>query len=69
MRVDQVSKEVLAKIRAANCQLIHFGVESGSQRILNAMRKGTTIEQYERAIMWAKDVGIRAHDALPLVIG
>jgi anaerobic magnesium-protoporphyrin IX monomethyl ester cyclase len=37
-RVDQVSRELLAEMRDANCQLFSFGVESGSQRILNARR-------------------------------
>jgi radical SAM superfamily enzyme YgiQ (UPF0313 family) len=66
-RVDQISKEVLAKMRDANCQLIHFGVESGSQKMLNAMKKGTTVEQNERAIMWAKEVGISV--AMSVVVG
>jgi len=66
-RVDQVSKEILAKMRDANCQLVSFGVESGSQRILNAMRKGTTVEQNGRAIMWAKDVGLSV--AISVIIG
>ena len=57
-RVDQVSKAVLAKMRAANCQLVGLGVESNSQKILNAMKKGTTTEQNERAVGWAKEVDI-----------
>jgi anaerobic magnesium-protoporphyrin IX monomethyl ester cyclase len=66
-RVDRVTKEVLAKLRNANCQLIHFGVESGSQKMLNAMKKGTTVEQNERAIKWAKEVGISV--AISVIIG
>ena len=45
-------------MREANCQLVSFGVESGNQKILNAMKKGTTVEQNERAIRWAKEVGL-----------
>jgi len=66
-RVDRVSKDLLALMWSANCQLIHFGVESGSQKILNAMRKGTTVEQNERAIRWAKEVCISV--AISVVIG
>ena len=66
-RVDRVTKDVLAKLRNANCQLIHFGVESGSQKMLDAMKKGTTVEQNERAIKWAKEVGISV--AISLVAG
>jgi len=57
-RVDQVSRELLAKMADANCQLVSFGVESGSQKMLDAMKKGTTVKQNERAIRWSKEVGI-----------
>lgn len=66
-RVDRVSKELLAKLRATNCQLIHFGVESGSQEMLKLMRKGTTVELNAQAIKWAKEAGISV--AVSLVIG
>ncbi|HKZ42442.1 MAG TPA: radical SAM protein, partial [Candidatus Hodarchaeales archaeon] len=56
-RVDQVTRELLAEMKNANCQLVHFGIESGSQKMLNTMKKGTTVEQNERAIKWAKEVG------------
>ena len=66
-RVDKVSKELLTKLRSTNCQLIHFGVESGSQQMLNTMKKGTTVEQNAQAIKWAKEAGISV--AISLVIG
>jgi radical SAM superfamily enzyme YgiQ (UPF0313 family) len=66
-RVDQVSKEVLAKMRDANCQLIHFGIESGNQKMLDAMKKGTTVEQNERAIKLTKEVGISV--AISVIVG
>ncbi|MGE5188181.1 MAG: B12-binding domain-containing radical SAM protein [Betaproteobacteria bacterium] len=66
-RVDKVSPELLAKLRSAGCQLVHFGVESGNQQMLNLMRKGTTVEQNAQAIKWAKQAGISV--AISLVIG
>jgi anaerobic magnesium-protoporphyrin IX monomethyl ester cyclase len=66
-RVDRVSKELLTKLRSTNCQLIHFGVESGSQQMLNTMRKGTTVEQNANAIKLAKESDILV--AISLVIG
>jgi anaerobic magnesium-protoporphyrin IX monomethyl ester cyclase len=57
-RVDQISRELLVEMRSANCQLVSFGVESGSQEILNAMDKKTTVEQNAQAIKWAKSVGL-----------
>ena len=66
-RVDRVSRELLAKLKATNCQLIHFGVESGSPEMLKLMRKGTTVELNAQAIKWAKEAGISV--AVSLVIG
>jgi len=66
-RVDRISTEVLSKMRDANCQLIHFGVESGSQKMLSAMKKGTTVEQNEIGIKLAKDAGISV--AISVVVG
>jgi len=66
-RADHVSRELLAKMKNANCQLISFGVESGSQEILNAMKKGTTVQQNEMAVKWAKESGISV--AISLIIG
>jgi len=66
-RVDKVSKELLTKLRSTNCQLIHFGVESGSQQMLNTMLKGTTVEQNANAIKLAKESDILV--AISLVIG
>jgi anaerobic magnesium-protoporphyrin IX monomethyl ester cyclase len=66
-RVDRISTEVLSKMRDTNCQLVHFGVESGSQKMLSAMKKGTTVEQNERAIRWTKEVGISV--AISVVVG
>ena len=66
-RVDQISKEVLAKMRAADCQLVSFGAESGCQHILDAVNKRTTIEQNEKAIRLAKDIGLSV--AMSVIIG
>ena len=66
-RVDRVTPELLTTLRKTNCLLIHFGVESGSQKMLNAMRKGTTVEQNASAIKWAKEAGISV--AISVVVG
>jgi len=57
-RVDRISKEILFEMKRANCQQVFFGVESGSQKILDAVKKGTTVEQNEKAIKMAKEVGL-----------
>jgi anaerobic magnesium-protoporphyrin IX monomethyl ester cyclase len=66
-RVDHVSKKVLAKMSEASCQLVSFGVESGCQKILDSVRKKTTIEQNEGAVRWAKEAGLPV--SISVIIG
>jgi len=66
-RVDQISKEVLVKMKAADCQLVSFGAESGCQKILDAVNKRTTIELNEKAVKLAKDIGLSV--AMSVIIG
>ncbi len=42
----------------ANCKQINVGCESGSQKILNQIGKGTKIEHIKNVFRWAKDYGI-----------
>jgi anaerobic magnesium-protoporphyrin IX monomethyl ester cyclase len=57
-RADTVTKEILAKMRTAQCNEVCFGVESGCQRIRDALKKRVSTEQCENAIKWAKEVGM-----------
>jgi radical SAM superfamily enzyme YgiQ (UPF0313 family) len=57
-RADTVTKEILAKMRTAQCNEVCFGVESGCQRIRDALKKKVSTEQCENAIKWAKEAGI-----------
>ena len=47
-------------LRHAGAQTVWMGAESGSQKILDAMDKGTRIEQIREAARLLKSVGIRA---------
>lgn len=64
-RVDKVDDELLELMKSAGCYEISFGVESGSQEILDIIGKGTTVEQNKLAIRKTIEHGIRA---LPLMI-
>ena len=57
-RVDMVTKELLLKMREAGCIAIWFGVESGSQRVIDAMGKGFSLTQTMNAFQWAKHAGL-----------
>jgi radical SAM superfamily enzyme YgiQ (UPF0313 family) len=66
-RVDQISEEMLEKMKATNCQQVFFGAESGCQTVLNAVNKRTTVEQNEAAIKMAKKAGLFV--AISIIIG
>ena len=58
-RVTSVSQDLLRAMRQSGCQKVAFGVESGSQRILDRIGKKITVEQVRQAVLWAKEAGIR----------
>lgn len=50
--------EIVA-MRRAGCDIVWIGAESGSQKILNAMEKGTTVAQIYEATQKLHEAGIR----------
>ncbi|MBP7068781.1 MAG: TIGR04014 family B12-binding domain/radical SAM domain-containing protein [Methanothrix sp.] len=59
MRVDLVDETVLEAVRDYTIGWVFFGLESGSDRILRAMRKGVTVEDNLRAVELAKSLGVK----------
>jgi len=57
-RANNVDKELLKKMKQAGCYGITYGLESGDQRILNNLKKSLTLEQSEKAVKIAKEVGL-----------
>ncbi len=49
-RVDTLDDERLMWMKRAGCWLIAFGIESGNQEMLDLMRKGTTLDQAQKAV-------------------
>jgi anaerobic magnesium-protoporphyrin IX monomethyl ester cyclase len=59
-RADRLQSEAAAKVLSElGCYRIWIGSESGSQRILDAMERGVTVEQVRRAVKLAQKYGIR----------
>jgi len=58
LRVDLVDESVVRGLVNAGCRTVWVGAESGSQRVLDAMDKGTRIEQIEHATRLLKSAGI-----------
>jgi len=58
-RVDNVDQELLREMKRAGCHYIKYGVESGSQEILDRMKKGITIEKARKAFKLTRKTGIK----------
>ncbi|MBI1940385.1 MAG: B12-binding domain-containing radical SAM protein [Acidobacteria bacterium] len=59
-RVDLMKEPTVAALRRAGCAEVWMGVESGAQKILDAMEKGTRVEQVLDASRLLRHYGIRA---------
>lgn len=57
-RVDVISPELIDELQRAGCAAIHFGVESGSQQILDRMNKRITLDQVRNAVRWSAEAGL-----------
>src|SRR5262249_4610708 len=56
-RLDERTADALAQL---GCFRVWIGSESGSQRVLNAMRRGVRVEQVRTAVELARERGIEA---------
>jgi anaerobic magnesium-protoporphyrin IX monomethyl ester cyclase len=61
-RVDAVAVDQLPLMKKANCAFLAFGVEAGTQKVLDRLNKKQTLKQVEHAVNEAKRCGIaRVH--------
>jgi radical SAM superfamily enzyme YgiQ (UPF0313 family) len=61
-RVDTICDEELVKIMSrSGCGAVYLGVESGSQKVLDAWHKDITLEQVEKAVGLCKKYGLRTY--------
>ena len=59
-RVDLMTRDYVNALRRAGCAEVWMGAESGSQKILDAMDKGTRVDQIAKARENLRYEGIRA---------
>jgi len=58
-RVDSVDREVLGAMKEAGCHYVLFGVESGSPKMLEIMKKRITLERARQAFKECRELGIK----------
>ena len=58
-RADLLGESVVAALQSARCRTVWIGAESGSQKILDAMEKGTRVEQIREAARRLHAAGIQ----------
>lgn len=58
-RADRLNPKVAETLAEMGCFRVWIGSESGSQRILDAMERGVTVEQVQTAVALCKSVGIQ----------
>ena len=59
LRVDSIDEAVAEAMVRAGCRRVYFGLESGSEAILNRIGKGITREKIRRGVECAKNAGMR----------
>jgi anaerobic magnesium-protoporphyrin IX monomethyl ester cyclase len=59
-RVNLMTPRAVAALREAGAEEVWLGVESGSQKVLDAMEKGSRVEQVRAATATLQEHGIRA---------
>ena len=58
IRVELASRELFETMRRAGCYMLQVGIESGSQKMLDAMNKKSTVEDNEHFLRTAKECGL-----------
>ncbi len=57
-RVDNCPRDMLQEMSRANCKMMYFGIENGTQKVLDYYDKQTTTQQAIDALKAAKKAGI-----------
>ncbi len=57
-RTDLIDLPLLKRMKKSGCWQVAFGIESGSQKILDEMKKRSKVEVNAQAVKWANEAGI-----------
>ncbi len=64
LRMNQMTEEVMAALKKANCLYVFLGIESMDDTVLKSMRKGINTGQITRALQMAQTYGITTRSGL-----
>ena len=65
-RADAVDEELLDLMKKAGCEYISFGIETGTQRLLDLIRKSVKLERITEAVEMAHKAGIKTRGSFML---
>lgn len=57
--INLMTPDILQIMKKAGCFQIAYGIESGSQRILDFLKKGIKLEKIQEVLKWTRNAGIR----------
>ena len=58
-KVNAVNPNILKMLHDSGCWQVLYGLESGDDRVLKTLGKNNTVEQNRRAVLWAREAGLR----------
>jgi anaerobic magnesium-protoporphyrin IX monomethyl ester cyclase len=67
VRVDQIDEKLMRRLKETGCYRVLYGIEHGSRKILDVMKKGVSPEDNVKAVRVAQKVGILCN--APMVLG
>lgn len=67
MRVNCIDSQWINRMKDAGCVVINYGMESGSQRMLDVMEKKTTAQENRNAMRWMVESNVST--TIQLIVG
>jgi radical SAM superfamily enzyme YgiQ (UPF0313 family) len=58
LRLDHMTGGIIGEMSKSGCRVVRFGIESGSQRVIDLIKKGISIQNIEDIIRKFRDGGI-----------
>jgi radical SAM superfamily enzyme YgiQ (UPF0313 family) len=66
-RFNNMTPELLTLMRESGCQTLWFGMETGGQRLMNAINKQLTVDQVRAGLQMCHELGVWAN--LEMIVG